>query len=110
MDDRLTELRERYGRQYLPRLFANSTDDTPSEIRERYIGFGIAVGGGSGLAIGAGVGVAIFGNVALGIGFGLCVGTCLGIAIGSSLGNTRLKNQTEATLQGSDGRARMFRR
>jgi hypothetical protein len=87
--DKTGELRERYGRRYLPRLFprgTRGTEDEQSEIRERYLGIGIAFGTGFGMVIGASLGV-VFGNLALGIGFGICVGTGLGIAVGSSLGN-----------------------
>jgi hypothetical protein len=101
MADKLLELRERYGREHLPRLFSETVGNTPTDVRENYLGFGIAVGGGAGLAIGAGVGVAIFGNVGLGIGFGLCLGTGLGVAIGASLGNTRANAQESPHEDGS---------
>lgn len=86
MDDKQSEIRERYGRQYLPRLFSGGMDDKQSEIRERYLGVGVALGSAFGVAIGAGLGVAV-GYLALGVGFGICVGTALGVAVGSSLGH-----------------------
>ena len=57
-------------------------DDKQSEIRERYLGIGVAVGSGSGVASGAGLGVA-FGNLALGIGFGIAVGVAVGLIFGN---------------------------
>lgn len=93
---KLLELRERYGRDHLPRLFHQGLGDTPNENRDRYLGLGIAVGGGAGLAVGAGVGALIFGNVGLGIGFGLCLGTCLGIAIGASLVNKHSRAESDS--------------
>lgn len=90
MEDKLREIRERYGRQYLPRFFSGGADDKQSEIRERYLSIGIALGTGLGVAIGAGLGVAL-GNMASGIGLGICLGTGLGIAVGSSLGNKHAK-------------------
>jgi hypothetical protein len=90
VDDKLTESRERYGRQHLPRLFSGDADDKQSEIRERYLGIGVAMGSAFGLAIGAGFGVAL-GNLAWGIGFGLCIGTGIGIALGAAWGNRQAK-------------------
>jgi hypothetical protein len=99
MDDKLSEIRERHGRQYLPRFFSGVTDDKQSEIRERYLGVGVALGAGFGLSIGAGLGVA-FGNWASGIGLGLCLGAGLGIVVGSNLGNKRAR----AVQKSSDDR------
>lgn len=64
MDDKLSELRERYARQHLPRFFSGGVDDKQSEIREHYLGVGVALGTAVGVALGAGLGVA-FGNLAL---------------------------------------------
>jgi hypothetical protein len=86
VDDKLREIRERYGRQHLPRFFSGGADDKQSEIRERYLSIGIALGTGCGVAFGAGLGVA-FGNLALGIGLGIA----LGVAVGLILGNKRAK-------------------
>jgi hypothetical protein len=96
MADKLNEIRERYGKQRLPRLFSGAVDDNRSEIRERYLGTGIAFGAGFGMVIGAGFGVA-FGNLALGISFGICLGTGLGIAVGSSLGSKHAKRGQESS-------------
>jgi hypothetical protein len=96
--DKLTEIRERHGRQH-PRLFSGRVDEKQSEIRERYLSNG-ALGAGSGLAIGAGFGVAV-GNLAWGIGLGICIGTGLGIALGSSLGNKHAKAAQEPDTDGS---------
>jgi hypothetical protein len=65
-------------------------DDKQSEIRERYLGVGVAWGSALGVAIGAGFGVAL-GNLAWGIGLGVCLGAGLGIAVGSSLGDKHAK-------------------
>jgi hypothetical protein len=65
-------------------------DDKQSEIRQRYLGTGVAFGSAFGVAIGAGFGVA-FGNLALGIGLGISLGVALGIAVGSILGNQHAK-------------------
>ena len=99
--DKLTEIRERHGRQHLPRLFSGGMDEKQSEIRERYLGIGVALGAGFGLAMGAGLGVA-FGNLASGIGIGICLGTGLGIAVASSLGSKHAK-RTQEPLD-TDGR------
>jgi hypothetical protein len=90
VDDKLSEIRERYARQHLPRLFSGEVDDKQSEIRERYLGVGVAWGSALGVAIGAGFGVAL-GNLAWGIGLGICLGAGLGIAVGSSLGDKHAK-------------------
>lgn len=86
MDDKKSEIRERY-RSRRPRISASHKQ---GEIREHYLGNGVALGSGFGVAIGAGFGVA-FGNLALGIGFGICLGTALGIVVGSILGNKHAK-------------------
>lgn len=99
--DKLTEIRERHGRQYLPRLFSGGVDERENEIRERYLGSGVALGAGCGLAIGAGFGVAV-GNLAWGIGLGICIGAGLGIALGSSLGNKHARAVQELDTDGSD--------
>ena len=65
-------------------------NDKRSEIRERYLGYGVALGSSLGVAIGAGLGVA-FGNVALGIGLCISLGVGLGIVFGSILGNKHAK-------------------
>ena len=92
--DKLTEIRESHGREHLPRLFSEGVDEKRSEIGERYLGIGVALGAGFGLAIGAGLGVAV-GNLAWGIGFGICLGTGLGIAVGASLDNKHAKTAQE---------------
>ena len=94
MDDKQSEIRERYGRRHLPRLFSARVDDKQSEIRERYLGMGVAWGSALGVAIGAGFGVAL-GNLAWGIGLGICLGTASGVAVGSSLGNKHAKAAQE---------------
>jgi hypothetical protein len=63
-------------------------NDKKNEIREHYLGIGVALGTCFGVAMGAGLGVA-FGNLALGIGIGLAIGMCFGIAIGAILSNKR---------------------
>lgn len=90
MIDKLTEMRERYGRQHLPRLFARSTEEEQSGTHDHYVGVGIAIGAPIGLAVGVAYGFA-FGNFATGIAFGLCLGTGVGIAIGSSLGERHVE-------------------
>ena len=49
-----------------------------SEIRQRYVGLGMALG----TAIGCGIGVA-FGNMALGIGPGIAIGVAFGLTAAS---------------------------
>jgi len=83
MNNKRSDMRERYGRQHLPRLFRETVDDSQSEIRERNSGMGLVVGCGLGIVIGAGFGVAS-GNLASGIGFGVGIGVALGLAFGSS--------------------------
>ena len=83
MNNKRSDMRERYGRQHLPRLFRERADDTQSEIRERNSSMGLVVGCGLGIVIGAGFGIAS-GNLASGIGFGVSVGVALGLAIGSA--------------------------
>jgi hypothetical protein len=73
-----------------PAFFSGGVDDKQSEVRERYLGIGVAWGSALGVAIGAGLGVA-FGNLASGIGLGICLGTALGVAVGSILGNKHAK-------------------
>ena len=90
MNDKLSEIRERYGRQYFPRFFSGEVDDKQSEIRERYLGIGVAWGSTLGVAIGAGFGVGL-GNLALGIGIGIAIGTGIGISLGAVLGNKQAK-------------------
>lgn len=99
--DKLTEIRERHGRQHLPRLFSAGVDEKQSEIGERYLGIGVALGAGFGLAIGAGFGIAV-GNLAWGIALGICIGTGLGITVGSSLANKHAKTAQESP--DTDGR------
>ena len=60
--------------------------DKRSELRERHLGFGVALGTAFGVAVGAGFGVAI-GSLASGIG----VGVALGVAMGLILGNKQAK-------------------
>ena len=98
--DKLTEMRERHGRQHLPRLFSGRVDEKQKEIRERYLGSGVALGAASGLALGAGLGVAV-GNLPWGIGLGICLGTGLGIVVGSRLGNKHAKAVHEPDRDGS---------
>lgn len=87
MDEKQTELRDRYGRQHLPRLFpSEGAGDKQHEVRDRSVGIGVALGAAFGMALGAGLGV-VLGNLAWGIGIGLSVGTGVGIAIGVALGN-----------------------
>lgn len=102
--DKLTEIRESQGRQHLPRLFSEEVGETQSEIRERYLGGGVALGAGFGLAIGAGFGVAV-GSLVWGIGLGICIGAGLGIAVGSSLGNKHAKAMQEPSDTDSSGDA-----
>lgn len=104
MGDNLTEFRERHGRQYLPRFFPGETDDKQREIRERYLGIGIALGAGFGVAVGAGLAV-VLGNLALGIALGLCFGGALGIAVGSILGDKRAKGVRDFSNAQSSHRA-----
>lgn len=96
MNDKLTEMRERYGRRYLPRFFSGGVDDKQSEIRERYLGIGVAWGSALGVAIGAGFGIAL-GNLALGIASGIAIGTGIGIALGAVLGNKHAKAAPESS-------------
>lgn len=70
-------------------------DERQREIRERYLGIGLALGAGFGLAIGAGLGVAL-GNLALGIGIGIPIGTGVGIALGLVQGNKHAKAVPES--------------
>src|SRR5688500_8651318 len=99
--DELTEIRAGHGRHHQPRLFSGGVDEKQSEIGERYLGIGVALGAGFGLAIGAGFGVAV-GNLAWGIGFGICLGSGLGIAVGASLDNKHAKTaQERSDMHGS---------
>lgn len=102
MDDKLSEIRERYGRQHLPRLFSGGVDDKQSKVRERYLGIGVAWGSALGVAIGAGFGVAL-GNLALGIGIGIAMGTGIGIALGAALGNKHAKAAPESSHTNGHG-------
>lgn len=103
MVDKLKELRERYGRQHLPRFFSKEADDEHDEIRGRDLGTWIAIGAGVGLAAGAGFGIA-FSSLASGIGFGICLGIGLGIAVGSSQGgkNANAEQQRSDAEGGRD--------
>jgi hypothetical protein len=88
--DKQNETRERFLAPWRARKHHDEAKDKQREIREHYLGIGVALGSGLGVAMGAGLGVA-FGNLALGIGICISLGVSLGIAIGAMLGNKHAK-------------------
>jgi hypothetical protein len=77
----------------------DEVEDKQREIREHYLGIGVALGSGLGVAVGAGLGVA-FGNLAWGIGLGLSMGTGIGIALGAGVADKHAKAVQEASETG----------
>ena len=77
----------------------HEVEDKQREVREHYLGIGVALGSGLGVAIGAGLGVA-FGNLASGIGIGLSVGTGIGIALGAARDKKHAKAAQESSGTG----------
>ena len=96
MDDKH---RERFLTGWRARMNNHEGEDKQREIREHYLGVGVALGSGLGVAIGAGLGVA-FGNLAWGIGIGLSICTGIGIALGAARGNKRAKDVQEPSDTG----------
>jgi hypothetical protein len=97
--DNQTETRERFLAAWRARMNYHETEDKQREIREHYLGTGVALGSGLGLAIGAGLGIA-FGNLAWGIGTGLSIGAGIGIALGAARGNKHVKAVQEPSAIG----------
>jgi hypothetical protein len=96
VDDKQSDTRERY---YSRRPRSSGTHKQ-GEIREHFLGYGVALGSGFGMAIGTSFGAA-FGNLAVGMGFGICLGVSLGIAVGSILGKKHTKAVREPSDRGS---------
>jgi hypothetical protein len=94
VDDKQSTIRRRYLTGWQARMNPRELDDKRSEIHERYLGIGVALGSSAGVAIGAGLGVAL-GNLSLGIGLCISLGVGLGIAVGSMLGDKHAKATQE---------------
>lgn len=77
--------------------------DKQKDVREHYLGIGVALGSCFGVALGAAVGIAL-GNLALGIAVGIAFGTGLGIVFGAMQG----KKHSAAAPESLDTRS--FRR
>jgi len=76
-----------------------NTDSTrQDEIRQRYIGVGVALGISLGSAIGLGLGMALGGarDLALGISLGAALGSGVGLAIGVGFGAVLANKHTKA--------------
>ncbi len=81
MDDKQSEIRERFLAGWDARVNPREVNGEQSGIGDRQVGIGMAWGTSLGVVMGATLGVA-FGDLAFGIGIGLCVGTGIGIAFG----------------------------
>lgn len=88
--DKQSVIRERFLSGWQARMKPHESKEKQRQIREHYLGIGVALGSGLGVAMGAGLGGA-FGNLSWGIGFGLCIGTGIGIALGAVRGNRHAK-------------------
>lgn len=97
MNDKQSEIRERYLAGWQARMNPHEVGEKEREIRARRLNIGIALGAGIGLAIGAGFGIVI-GNLALGIGFGLSLGVAFGLIIGNK--QTRTGQESSMTDDG----------
>jgi F0F1-type ATP synthase assembly protein I len=104
VNDKKSETRERFLAGWRARMNHHEVEDKQREIREHYLGTGVALGSGLGLAIGAGLGVA-FGNLAWGVGVGLSIGTGIGIALGAARGNKSAKAVQEPSNTGDSSSA-----
>lgn len=100
MDDKPFEPRESALTGWPARMNHREVEDQQREIRERYLGSGVALGSGFGLAIGAGLGAAV-GNLAWGIGLGLSVGAGVGIALGAAWGEKHAESRGTGRRRGA---------